>query len=163
MSKEVRFFNDLSKLKQNAPSGFALAFQIRLTSPSYLFQTYSKEWNKYYSEKGLLMQDPTVMWGFENKGIIRWSDLVEIDSYGVLTTAAGYGLKFGMTWAGGSETSRSIGSLSRSDREFNDDEMSELAAIIQKIHSATLTLNPLSPNDLEFFTTHGYLVSQNIG
>ncbi|SHG79042.1 LuxR family transcriptional regulator [Cognatiyoonia sediminum] len=162
MSKDVKFCSELEELSEKASKGFALAFQIRLTTPSYLFQSYSQEWNKHYSENGLLMQDPTVMWGFENQGTIRWSDLVHLDEKGVIASAADFGMKFGMTWAIANDDSRSIGSFARSDREFSDEEMSELLAIVQTIHNATLSLTPLSTNDLQALTSRGYLISQNL-
>ncbi|MBL4812994.1 MAG: autoinducer binding domain-containing protein [Rhodobacteraceae bacterium] len=91
-----------------------------------MFQTYPKPWIDYYSQNGLVMLDPTVRWGFENVGQIRWSKLAANDSDGVLALSAEHGLKFGLTYSFGPADRRSIASFARSDREFTDEEVTSL-------------------------------------
>ena len=122
MSAQLEIRHILGDLMDTATAGFALAFHVRFTTPSFLFQTYPKDWLDYYSQNGLVMSDPTVAWGFENTGAIGWSDLTASDSAGVLAKAAEFGLKHGATCATGSDESRSIGSFARADRDFTDAE-----------------------------------------
>lgn len=83
------------------------------------------------------MHDPTVKWGFENDGTVRWADLAESDSAGVLTQAAEHGLSFGITMAVSKDGSKSLASFSRSDRDFTDDEAKELVGLFEKLHDET--------------------------
>ena len=90
---------DISKIKallehagEISESGFAIAFHIRLTSPDFLFQTYPKEWTDIYSEKGLVMVDPIVRFGFTETGSIRWSALRENDEHNVLEQSLAFGM-----------------------------------------------------------------------
>ena len=143
---------EMQALSQAAESGFALAFHIQYTRPTFLFQTYPDAWISEYSEKGMVMSDPTVHWGFENDGTRRWSDLAEQDSAGVLKSAASHGLRYGVTCAFGSGESRSMCSFSRADREFEDTECAALFDSVKKLHAATegmATLNDAQLADLE--------------
>ena len=77
----------LERLDSACPSGFAIALHIKFSSPRYLFQAYPAEWIAYYTANGLVMRDPTVHWGFENTGHIRWSAL-EVADRSVMLKAA---------------------------------------------------------------------------
>ena len=100
-----------------------------------MFQTYPKEWLDHYNRNGLIMKDPTVKWGFDERGTLRWSEME--DPYDLLTTAAEFGLAHGMTVATEDGGSRSIGGFARSDRPFEDAEMAEVEALVLAIHEAT--------------------------
>ncbi len=60
-------------LHEESPAGFAIALHIRFSSPTFLFQSYPAAWSEEYTNKGLLMQDPTVAWGLTQTGAVRWS------------------------------------------------------------------------------------------
>ncbi len=139
----------LVALKNLAPAGYAVALHVHFTAPTFLFQTYDREWLEYYSKKGLVMTDPTVHWGFENRGAVDWADLAESDTQGVMTEAANYGLKFGMTCSFGDESRPSIGSFARGDRAFNPDEAQELGQHLADLHALTDNLKVLSPETAE--------------
>ena len=94
-----------------APTGYAAALHINFTTPDFLFQTYPADWLAIYSQKGFVMQDPTVLWGFENLGTVRWSDLTRNDHAGVMKEATKFGMKYGLTVAVEQGGSRSIASL----------------------------------------------------
>jgi hypothetical protein len=51
---------ELAHLKMIALAGFAVALHVHLTTPAYLFQTYSTKWIEDYGRKRLAMQDPVV-------------------------------------------------------------------------------------------------------
>lgn len=145
MANQSEIRDTLADLKGIANAGYALAFHVRFTTPTFLFQTYPKDWLDYYSQNGLVMSDPTVAWGFENVGAISWSGLADADSKGVLKSAGEYGLNFGTTCALEDDGSRSIGSFARNDREFTAQEQSTLMEKMENLHAAMANLKTLSP------------------
>lgn len=127
-----------------APTGYAAALHINFTTPDFLFQTYPADWLAIYSQQGLVMKDPTVLWGFENLGTVRWSDLTALDHAGVMKEATRFGMRFGLTVAVERAGSRSIASLSRGDREFLDAELSQATEMISTLHDLTAVAQTLT-------------------
>ena len=134
----------LEHLEPLAPSGYALAFHIRFTTPTFLLQTYPKAWTDLYSQNGYVMSDPTVAWGFESTGTARWSDLAP-QSHPVMQASADHGLVYGVTCAVETDGSRSLCSFSRADREFTDAETADLADHVAELHRLTTGLDAFSP------------------
>lgn len=143
MSVQNTILSELKALASMADAGYALAFHIEYTRPTFLFQTYPEAWASEYSDKGMVMSDPTVHWGFENEGTRRWSALIDQDVGGILALAADYGLTYGVTCAVEADGTRSMCSFARSDREFRDDECAKLLACTTVLHRATAELNAL--------------------
>lgn len=139
----------LVNLKKEAPAGYAVALHIKFTTPTFLFQTYTKDWLDYYSQNGLVMSDPTVLWGFENIGQAKWWDLAAQDHAGVMKKAAEYGLKYGLTCACETGSSRSIGSFAHSDHDFTEKQAAILSAKLDQLHAATADLKTLAPETAE--------------
>lgn len=135
----------LVALKAMADAGYAIALHVEFTAPSLLFQTYDRKWLDYYSQNGLVMSDPTVHWGFENRGHVSWSALKANDPQDVLSQAAKFGLNHGVTCSVGEEAQPSIGSFARSDRPFETAEAEELVASLQELHELTNNIKELSP------------------
>lgn len=134
----------LVDLKELAPSGFAMALHIKFTTPTYLFQTYPKPWIDYYSHNGLVMRDPTVAWGFDNIGAIRWQELANEDMAGIIPEASKYGMKFGFTYSLERSESRSLTSFTSPGNDFTDAQIVDICAIVDKMHDSTLSLTALS-------------------
>lgn len=145
MSAQLEIRETLGEMQQIATAGFALAFHVRHTTPTFLFQTYAADWLNYYSLNGFVMSDPTVAWGFEHTGAITWSALAPQDQMGVLTKAAEFGLNFGTACAVEQGGSRSLSSFARADREFSDDETKVLIDMMGSLHALTADLDTLSP------------------
>jgi LuxR family transcriptional regulator len=145
MQEDTKIEHRLSELKNLAPTGFALGFHVVYTTPTFMFQTYSSDWLEHYASKGYLMLDPVVHWGFENTGLIRWSDMVHLDTAGVLKDAADFGLNFGATCAVNDNDRQSFGGFSRNDREFTNDECDTLQLLFKEIHGLTAQREGLSP------------------
>lgn len=145
MSGQAEIKSKLVALQEKVPAGYALAFHVRFTTPTFLFQTYDRKWLEHYSQHGYVMSDPTVHWGFENRGTCNWEDLKSNDPANVLVAAAEHGLNYGISWAIGDETSQSLGSFARSDRQFTDEEKAELIEIVTELHDLTNNLEALSP------------------
>ncbi len=126
----------LGKLNAICDSGYALAVHIRYTRPALLFQTYSREWSDYYSEKGLMLSDPTVHWGLANVGSMDWDKFATQDPEGIITAARNHGLHNGWTYSVGSATSRSLASMTRTSG-FTEEQKDLIRATIDEIHSQT--------------------------
>jgi len=133
----------LSEFKDRSVSGYAMGLHIEFTTPTYFFQSYPHPWLDHYSKHGLLMQDPTVSWCFENTGVCRWSDLE--DPAGVLSQAADYGMRYGMVYATNTGGSHSMSGFARPDREFTDTEIAELVERFEAMHVATTDQAALDP------------------
>lgn len=137
MDAQATINEQLGQLMAHAPAGYAIALHVRFTTPMYLFQSYPKDWIDYYSQNGLVMSDPTVHWGFENTGTVRWGDLLARDTSQIIVKAQAHGMRFGFTHALEIDGSRSLSSFTRSDRDFTEGEMAEIAGIVDSLHRET--------------------------
>ena len=143
MADISRITSILETVEDLSPSGFAIAFHIRMTASEFQFQTYPKDWMKTYSEKGYVMVDPIVGWGFANTGAIRWSDLSAMDPENVLGQSAAYGARFGTAIAVEDDETRSVAGFARPDRG----EISVFAGVLDDPHD-------LEPTGHAFFEQH---------
>ncbi|PIE15781.1 MAG: transcriptional regulator [Rhodobacterales bacterium] len=139
----------LEALNPICSAGYALALHIKYTTPALLFQTYSRSWVDFYNQNGLLLQDPTVRWGFEHTGTTSWDQLGDIDTAGVLEKCAKYGMKYGAVVSIVEDGSRSIGGFSRSDRNFTADEVKQLENLLRKIHRHTEVSKTLTDEEMQ--------------
>lgn len=137
----------IAAVSEASPAGFATVLHIRFTSPSFVFQSYPKSWMKEYIGRSLHMQDPNVSWGMTNTGWIRWSELEEHDSSGVLAEAREHGLAHGVAWALLEDDSRSFAGFARGDRDFTDAEIAHLGKLLSELHQATLDADSFSEED----------------
>jgi LuxR family transcriptional regulator len=137
----------LHRLDEKSPAGFAIGLHIEFTAPRYMFQSYAKGWLDQYSAAGLLMFDPTVHWGMNNVGWIRWGDLERIDTHGVLELAKEHGIMNGVTIAIVVDRSRSIASFARADRDYETSEILDLERGFTDLHKATASVEDLTDDD----------------
>lgn len=137
MNVKLGIDRELHQLSLLAEAGYFIGLHIRFTSPLFTYQTYDQAWIDHYTENGYVLRDPMTGWGFSTTGWIRWSDPRLLDPFGLFREAAQYGLNFGATVACGPITSRSIASFARSDREFRDDEIARIEAIVLRLHDMT--------------------------
>jgi LuxR family transcriptional regulator, quorum-sensing system regulator SdiA len=132
-------------LSEHSPSGFAVALHARFTAADYVHQTYSRTWSAIYSQNGYVMQDPTVSFGFQHLGCIRWSALAAQDTMKIYEQARAYGLNYGFACAVEFNGSRSIAGFSRDDREYDDAEMAAMEGDLADLHRLTAIPGVLSP------------------
>jgi len=134
-STQFEISTALGELNKLAPTGYALGIHIEYTTPKFMFQTYPKAWLDYYSSHGLVMSDPMVAWAFQEVGSLRWSQLD--DPNGVFTKAAEYGMTYGVVVSVASDDSRTICGFANADREFTDQEITQIEALVLSIHQNT--------------------------
>ncbi len=124
----------LERLDQLAPMGFTVGLHIRFATPLIYKSSYPTSWVEYYNSHSYYLRDPLVFWGVGVEGTTRWSAIPLPDPFGVMKKAAGHGLNFGAVSSYGPITSRSIVGISRSDREFEDDELARLKELTIQLH-----------------------------
>lgn len=126
--------DELKKLDAFAQAGYFLALHIRFTSPVMMFQTYNPAWIDHYTENGYVLRDPMTAWCFSTNGTTRWSNRRIPDPFGIFKKAKAFGLTYGATISHGPIKSRTVCSIARSDREFEDDEIAGIAEIVANLH-----------------------------
>lgn len=136
----------VENLSRAGSAGFAIALHLAYTSPRYMIQSYPAAWRERYARNGYLMMDPTVHWGLENHGWIRWADLVGLDTNGLFAEAAEHGMRFGLTSTVFARGSRSIASFSRADQDFTDAEAVDIHDQMGELHDLTLHVHALPPS-----------------
>lgn len=137
MSKRSGVSAELVRLGNYAPEGYFVGLHIRFATPLMDFNSYPQAWKDHYTEQAYALRDPIIAWGFGKIGTARWSNLGIPDTFGILTEAATYGLKYGVAISYGPISSRTIGGVSRSDREYTDEEIDAVQKIIQRLHDVT--------------------------
>jgi LuxR family transcriptional regulator len=124
----------LDQLDRLAPMGYTVGLHIRFATPLIYKSSYPNAWVEYYNSHSYYLRDPLVFWGVGVEGTTRWSSIPLPDPFGVMKKAAAHGLNYGAVSSYGPITSRSIVGVSRSDREFSDEEMSALRELTIRLH-----------------------------
>lgn len=150
----------LVALKDAAPAGYALVMHIHFTAARYTFQTYPEGWMKNYAEQALVMRDPTVLWGMQNTGFKRWSDLADLDTGNVYGMAKDFGINHGFVYVTDAGGGRSLTGFARSDRPHTEEEMQAIADLVAPIHEATRSLDRLSMRTIESLRLHDISFTQ---
>ena len=127
----------LAELGALSPAGSVVGLHIRFATPLLLFQTYDRAWIDHYTAQAYQLRDPMVAWGFSVAGTTRWSEIDLPDPFGFWVEAESFGLKYGVAVSCGEMKSRTIGGAAHSDREFSDEEVDRIGAIIRHLHSIT--------------------------
>ncbi len=142
----TELYEELDKL---APQGFAVGLHIRFATPLIYHTRYPAKWVEYYNANSYYLRDPMVFWGVGTTGTRRWSEIPLPDPFGLLTKARAYGMNYGAVSSYGPITSRSMAGITRSDREFTDDELEVLADITARLHIAAKPPSELTRAQIE--------------
>lgn len=140
---------NLSQMQEQSSAGFAIGLHLAFTTSKYIIQTYPTDWMDEYSKQGMLLADPTVRWGIENLGAIRWSVLQDSDEAGVIAAAATFGLRYGVSIAVERGGSRSLGSFASTAGEFDDATIAKLTAELEALHDITKDIEAGSSDDAQ--------------
>lgn len=139
----------IKRLDEIATAGHAIGLHIRQLTPSLSLQTYPSEWLDQYNRKLMVLSDPVFRWSLRETGIIRWSSITDFDFEGVLDAAAEYGLKYGAAFCYRQDTEFTMAGVSRSDREFTDDEIVALETILNELHHLARPCNKLTRREID--------------
>jgi LuxR family transcriptional regulator, quorum-sensing system regulator SdiA len=131
---EDLFQQELNELRGLCPKGFGMGLRVRFGKPLLTFDKYDPEWVKTYWEGGYILRDPRIAWAVGNEGAIRWSGIDHPDPHGIMKEARGYGMIYGVLYAVGKRDCRTIATSARDDREFTDEEISNIHRIIKTMH-----------------------------
>jgi len=140
---------NLAHLGQLAPGGYYIALHLRFAAALMTFSSYDHRWADRYTEQAYALRDPMVAWGFSTEGATRWSEITLPDPFGIMKEAGEYGLKYGVAVSVGPIKSRTIAGVARADREFDDEEIATIAAIIRDLHQLTEPPESLTAAQIE--------------
>ncbi|MBK6467551.1 MAG: autoinducer binding domain-containing protein [Rhodobacter sp.] len=137
------------ELHNLAPEGYAVGLHIRFATPLVYHNCYPAGWVEHYNSHSYYLRDPLVFWGIGTTGTRRWSEIPLPDPFGLLKKAVAYGMRYGAVSSYGPITSRSMAGVTRSEREFTDEEMARLADITARLHIAAKPPSELSKPQIE--------------
>jgi LuxR family transcriptional regulator len=135
-----------------APAGYYLALRLGFAFPLEEVNALPTAWVEHYTSERFMLHDPVIHWVYSNTGAVRWSALEANDHREILLQARNYGLNFGVTiccFDNNAEGQRSFGSFARSDREYEDDEISMLSAYVERLHHEKAPPKNLTQAELE--------------
>lgn len=135
-----------------APAGHYLALRVGFAYPMEERNEFPAAWIADYTKRGLMLLDPVMRWIYQNRGVVRWSEIDLDDPAGVLTSARTHGLVYGAAVGvadNDARGQRSFGSFARSDREFTDDELAQLLREVQALHDSKRPPDNLTKAELE--------------
>lgn len=115
--------DEMEKLREWAPAGFILAFNLTFRGPEHLHSEYPEQWRNLYEERNYFFTDPILVWAVGNSGNKRWSEINLPDIRGMMKEAATFGLRYGVVFSCKYDGKRSFLTVSRGDREFSDTEI----------------------------------------
>ena len=139
---------DLAILGYIATAGFMVGLNVALRGPEYFYSTYPEAWQREYEKNNYMFVDPMVFWGMTKTGSCRWSEVPLLRVTPVFNRAKAHGLEFGATLSSVEGGRRSLMSVARSDREFDDPEIEQCLDILQRL-AATTFENTLSIEELK--------------
>lgn len=133
-----------TRLAQIAPAGHLVALRFGLARAVATANALPPKWAARYAQRGYFVLDPVIRRLFAAPGPCRWSDVPPAeDPMGILAQAAAFGLRHGLglafrdeEGAGPVATQVSFGLFARSDRDFTDSEVAELADRLEAAHRA---------------------------
>ena len=147
MSEKPTISPVLESIGEICTAGYAIGLHVKFSTPTFFFQSYAKEWLEHYSNKGMVIHDPIVRWGFENTGSADWEDLQDMDERDVLGSAAKYGLNYGVVISMVQDGSRSLAGYSRTDRKSTSQEVEFLQRNLSELHNMTVNQTKLSSDE----------------
>jgi LuxR family transcriptional regulator, quorum-sensing system regulator SdiA len=135
-----------------APAGFYVALRVGFSFPEEEMNALPELWVEFYTTHGLVVQDPAMRWVYGNTGCIRFSEMEMPDPQQVRGHAAVFGLSHGAAvsvMAVADRGRRSYGLFYRDDRDFNEEEVSELHRIMGQLHKGPEDERSLTAAEIE--------------
>jgi len=69
------FDDGLATIREIAPAGFVLAFNINWSGPEHLHSEFPAAWKELYERKNYFVADPIFYWTLVSRGRKRWSEI----------------------------------------------------------------------------------------
>lgn len=153
------------RFEQFSPGGFYVACRMGFVVPEEEMNSFPADWIKIYTERGYVIHDPIIRWAYENTGIARWNSLSKSDDMNVVEQASSFGMKYGIIASyrdDNVDAYRTIGSFSRSDREFNGSEITLIYRRLIALHENAIPLENITDAELEVLRLlkDGHMVKQ---
>lgn len=135
-----------------APAGYYLALRLGFAFPVEEVNQLPGRWVEEYTRNGYAPFDPLMRWVYAETGTCRWSSVTHPDHRGVIARARVHGLLFGAVVSvldppPGAQ--RSFGTFAHPDREFTDEELSQLSHYVQARHEAMRPPQNITDAELE--------------
>lgn len=143
------FDSEVSSLRFLGESGFILAFNMTFRGPEYLHSEYPEDWQKIYEDRNYFFVDPVLVWSVTKSGNKRWSEIRLPDIRNVMKEAEKYGLNYGAAFSRKFMNKRSFMTISRSDREFTDEELAHLGEKFDHLVSYVIGQCGLTTKELD--------------
>lgn len=125
-------------LSEIAPAGCYIALRLGFLSAEEELNLFPPSWVRTYAAATYSFKDPLILWAMQKEGIFRWSKIDTPDPFGVLPVYRKNGLHYGCVVSLPAKTSpanrKSFGIFGRSEREYLDHELDELARTMEKLH-----------------------------
>lgn len=140
------------EIGQLAPSGHYIALRIGFAFPMEEVNALPQEWIDHYTSQRFMLFDPVIRWAYSQTGTCRWSAIPLDDPKRIIAQAKTFGLRYGVTisiFDPSSDSQRSFGSFTRSDREYTDLEIKLLRAYLTRRHNETAPPTNLTRAELE--------------
>ncbi len=148
----TRLVDHTDSIIRLSPSGFYLALRVGFTFPEEELNRLPDPWVEHYTRHGLVVHDPLMKWVYANHGIARWSDIDAPDPQSVRMAALAHGLAYGAVASAttlAERGKRSYGLFFRADRDFHDNELSDLRTLLETLHSGSKLERKLTANEIE--------------
>ncbi len=148
----MKIEHKIQRMSDLGSGGFLIAIRMGFFFPVFETNTFPEKWSERYTARGYMVADPVLRWCYDNVGATRWSAMNLEDPRGVMEQARLYGLEYGVAVScidPSSRSQRSFGSFARSDREFPEAEIVELAEMVEDIHIEMVPPTNLTAAELE--------------
>ncbi|MGH1331530.1 MAG: helix-turn-helix transcriptional regulator [Paracoccaceae bacterium] len=129
----ARFDKQLGLLAYISTMGFMIGLNVTVRGPEYFVSTYPEGWQEEYEARNYMFIDPMMYWSMTRTGTCRWSESAINRASPIFKRAKSHDLCFGATLATIVGGRRSLLSIARSDREFEDSELEICMQILEDL------------------------------
>jgi len=126
------FAKDVVRIREMTSAGFVVGLQIKWAGPAHWHNEFDPEWAETYQKRNYFISDPIFYYARLYEGARRWSEVPFPDVGSVQKKGAKFGLNYGVIIPKKHQRVMSFLSVGKSEREFTDDEIDELSAMLDR-------------------------------
>jgi LuxR family transcriptional regulator len=127
----------LGLLEYISTMGCMVGLNVTVRGPEYFLSTYPESWQEEYEARNYMFIDPMMYWSMTRTGSCRWSAVPLNRASPIFKRAKTHDLNFGATLATTVGGRRSLLSIARPDREFEDSELESCMLILEDLAQST--------------------------